>query len=117
MQGWRPIIFIVFFKQCLVENIRGKFQKNSLISEESPLVIKLVLTTALLIIFNRTDDLTNQRKLLPLSLGLITLFCNFYSTRFCLCVCVCMRVCLYVCGSSRPFIIYYRLCMLAPDSS
>ena len=33
------------------------------------------------------------------------------------CVCVCMRVCLYVCESSRPFIIYYRLCMLAPDSS
>ena len=28
-----------------------------------------------------------------------------------------MRVCLYVCESSRPFIIYYRLCMLAPDSS
>ena len=28
-----------------------------------------------------------------------------------------MRVCLYVCESSRPIIIYYRLCMLAPDSS
>ena len=33
------------------------------------------------------------------------------------CVCVCMRVCLYVSESSQPFIIYYRLCMLAPDSS
>ena len=33
------------------------------------------------------------------------------------CVCVCMRVCLYECESSRPFIIYYRLCMLTPDSS
>ena len=32
-------------------------------------------------------------------------------------VCVCMRVCFYVCESSRPFIIYYRLCMLASDSS
>ena len=36
---WWPIIFIVFSKLCLVENIQEKFQKNSsgtFISEESP---------------------------------------------------------------------------------
>ena len=34
-----PITIIVFSKQCLVENIQGKFQKKllvTLISEESP---------------------------------------------------------------------------------
>ena len=33
------MLFFFFLKQCLVENIQGKFQKNSsvtLISEESP---------------------------------------------------------------------------------
>ena len=64
-------------------------------------------------VWNDLDE--NIKGFSLLSLRLITLFCNFYSTRFCLCVCLyaCVFVCMYVCESSRPFIIYYRLCIYA----